>query len=104
MIGKSRSIEGTPAGSFPHAGTLGAGFSGLVIQRLLSTGFARWVGVIKPQAVVLRIVFEDFGVPAPVQRRINLLLRFFLGNIFVEDVVEKFDRHGVIRFTLKRGL
>src|SRR5579864_2119213 len=55
---------------------------------------------VKP--VGLRVIAEQLRVAAPIQRRIDLALRFFLREMLVENVPEKFERERVVRLPLQR--
>ena len=53
------------------------------------------------QAVTGGVIFKNVGVAAPVQGSFDLVLGFIAGEMLVQDVAEKFQRHGVIRFAVK---
>src|SRR5208283_6172185 len=60
--------------------------------------------VFKPlqeQLVALRIIREDFAVPAPVQRGLDLSLGLFFGKMFVQNIPEKLEGHGAVRLAGK---
>ena len=64
----------------------------------------RVIGGVQLESPTFRVVAEDFGVAAPVQGRFKLLLDFRLGEMLVQNIVEKFDGHGVIGPGLERRL
>src|ERR1035441_4629297 len=53
-------------------------------------------GLMQRQTVASGVVLENVGVAAPVQGGIDLPLRFVAREMFVQNVAEKLQRHGVI--------
>src|SRR5579864_3238621 len=65
-------------------------------------GGSGWVlGFVEQEAVGFGVVGEDFGVAAPVQGGVDLALRVFLGEVFIQNVAKEFQRHGAVRLSLK---
>ena len=56
------------------------------------------------QAIRLGIVGEDFAVASPVQRGFELLQRSLFREMLVEQIVKKFEGHGVIGLLLERRM
>ena len=56
------------------------------------------------QAAVLRIIVKDLGVAAPVHGGLELAFDFILAEVFVENIVEKFFRNGVVRLGAQHAL
>src|SRR5580658_10536507 len=90
-----RSAFGWKFSAFRWPSVEGSAFRGI---------FAVMLRRMQVYSVVFRVVGEELRVTAPVQRGFDLLLHFHLREALVQQVAEKFHRHGVIRFLLKRGL
>ena len=57
--------------------------------------------LVQPEPVALGIVGENLAISTPIQGRLDLLLGFVLGEVFLQEVAKEFQWHGVVQFTLQ---